>query len=80
MVDTAIGFERCDFCGLRSALVDTENGKLLVVDRRMPYLKRRCQELSQELPDVTIVVDRRIAQDPFHEEDRRLVVRETSPS
>ncbi|MHB0866162.1 MAG: hypothetical protein ACYC29_00790 [Thermoleophilia bacterium] len=46
----------------------------MIVDRRMPFLNRRCQELSVRIPDVQIIVDRRIAQDSFNQPDRRLPV------
>jgi hypothetical protein len=63
----------CRFCGFRSALVDTDdNRRLLIVDRRMPFLKRRCEDLSEQLSEVTIIVDRRVAQDPRDDADRRV--------
>lgn len=68
---------KCNFCGFDSALVDSITGILLIVDRRMPFLKRRCRELSEQMPGVTVVVDRRIAQDPFGKTERRLVLGES---
>jgi hypothetical protein len=54
-------------------LVNTDdNQRLLIVDRRMPYLKRRCADLSEQMSEVTIIVDRRVAQDPRDETDRRV--------
>jgi len=70
-------FTRCTFCGFHSALVNSIRGMLLIVDRRMPFLKKRCQELSEQMPHVTIIVDRRIAQDPFGKIERRLAFSES---
>jgi len=70
--DAAKDFCSCRFCGFKSALVHADDGKLLIVDRRMPYLQRRCQELSEISPDMTVIVDRRIAQDPHEETERRV--------
>lgn len=53
-------------------MVACERESLLIVDRRMPFLNRRCEELSVRIPDVQIIVDRRIAQDSFNQPDRRL--------
>lgn len=69
---SAAEFCSCRFCGFKSALVHTGEGKLLIVDRRMPYLQRRCRELSISSPEVEVIVDRRIAQDPYNESERRI--------
>lgn len=72
-LEDATDFCGCRFCGFRSALVETDReGWLLIVDRRMPYLKRRCEEISEQMSEVTIIVDRRVAQDPRDEADRRV--------
>lgn len=66
-------FSRCRFCGFRSALVNADDGRwLLIVDKRMPFLRRRCEDLSDQLSDVTVIIDRRVAQDPRDEADRRV--------
>ncbi len=68
----AAHFTSCRFCGFRSALVDSEkNGRLLIVDRKMPFLKQRCADLSRRMPGVTVIVDRRVAQDERDHADRR---------
>ena len=67
-------FTSCRICGFKSALVSSKAGELLIVDRRMPYLKRRCRELEEAKPGVTVIVDRRINQDPYDEPDRRVFV------
>ena len=65
-------FDSCHICGYKSAMVKSDDGaNLLVVDRRMPYLERKCQDLSVRLPDVSVMVDRRIAQDELSRPDRR---------
>ncbi|RJQ41810.1 MAG: hypothetical protein C4534_11385 [Gaiellales bacterium] len=48
-----------------------DGADLLVVDRRMPYLERRCQDLADRLPHVSVIIDRRIAQDMLNMPDRR---------
>lgn len=48
---------------------------MLIVDREMPYLSQRCRELSVKLPDVEIVVDRRVVQDPLKNKERRAPVK-----
>lgn len=69
----ASDFSHCRFCGFRSALVDSNNnGRLLIVDRRMPFLKRRCDDLAAQLNGVSIVVDRRVVQDSYDHPDRRV--------
>ncbi len=66
-------FSRCRFCGFRSALVDSpKSGRLLIVDRRMPFLQRRCEDLASQLDGVTVVVDRRVAQDTIGNPERRV--------
>jgi hypothetical protein len=66
-------FTSCRFCGFKSALVDSpKSGRLLIVDRRMPFLKRRCQDLAAEMSGVTVMVDRRVAQDERTRPERRL--------
>lgn len=70
-------FTRCSFCGFHSALVDSISGLLLIVDRRMPFLKKRVQELKEQMPHVTVIVDRRIAQDPFGKNERRMILGES---
>ncbi|MBK5225889.1 MAG: hypothetical protein JJD96_04850 [Thermoleophilia bacterium] len=72
--DPANCFIGCRFCGFKSALVPSNDGMLLIVDRQMPYLQRRCDELTESNPEVKIVVDRRIVQDPQEVPDRRLVL------
>ena len=67
-------FTSCRICGFKSALVPSKEGRLLIVDRRMPYLKRRCRELSEANPDLSVIVDRRINQDPYDEPNRRVFV------
>jgi len=47
---------------------------LLIVDRQMPYLQRRCRELTEQNPDCRVIVDRRITQDPHQAAERRLVM------
>jgi hypothetical protein len=62
----------CHICGYKSAVVKADDGgELMIVDRRMPYLERRCNEISRRMPDVSVIVDRRIAQDQFSGPDRR---------
>lgn len=75
--DSAAEFMSCRFCGFKSAVVEADDGKLLVVDRRMPFLKKKCQELAERHPDTTVIVDRRIAQDPIIEQDRRIALQDT---
>ncbi|MHB9053107.1 MAG: hypothetical protein ACYC5F_03830 [Thermoleophilia bacterium] len=53
-------------------MVSSNDGNLLIVDRRMPYLKRRCHEIADMNPALTVIVDRRINQDPHEEPDRRI--------
>ncbi len=66
-------FTGCRFCGFKSALVHDKRGKkILIIDREMPYLKRRLEELSERYPDTAVIVDRRVAQDPHDRPDRRL--------
>ena len=65
-------FMPCRFCGFRSAFVDDGDGqRLLIVDREMPYLRRRLEELSAKLPGVRIIVDRRVVQDELGVIERR---------
>ncbi len=65
-------FTRCRFCEFRSALVDSaKSGRLLIVDRRMPFLRKRCHDLSVQMTDVTVIVDRRVAQDVRDQPERR---------
>lgn len=52
-------------------MVPSNDGMLLIVDRQMPYLKRRCDEISCQNPELKVVVDRRIAQDPHDDPNRR---------
>ena len=73
-ISNADEFCSCRFCGFKSAIVHGDDGKLLIVDRRMPYLQRRCRELSEKMPDVQVIVDRRIAQDKFENTNRRISV------
>ena len=68
----ADSFSGCRICGFKSALVPSDDGMLLIVDRKMPYLQRRCQELGDKNPECKIIVDRRITQDPHDVKDRRL--------
>lgn len=68
--DSSGEFSGCKFCGFKSAMI-TGDRKLLIVDREMPYLKRRCEELALQMPDVRVVVDRRIVQDPHGKSERR---------
>jgi hypothetical protein len=70
-VDQFIG---CRICGFKSALVRSDDGMLLIVDRQMPYLKRRCEEISCDNPELKVVVDRRITQDPLDNPNRRLML------
>ncbi|GBE58360.1 hypothetical protein BMS3Abin01_01296 [bacterium BMS3Abin01] len=44
---------------------------MLIVDRRMPFLQKRCDNLSSQMTDVTIIVDRRVAQDVRDQPERR---------
>ena len=64
-------FSGCKFCGFKSAMIVSEGGNLLIVDHQMPYLRRRCQELAMQMPDVKVIVDRRIDQDPYGNDERR---------
>lgn len=65
-------FCECHICGYKSAVVKaSDGGYLFVVDRRMPYLERRCQSLAVRMPDMAVVIDRRIAQDVLMGPDRR---------
>ncbi|MCL4474443.1 MAG: hypothetical protein M1455_11020 [Actinobacteria bacterium] len=70
--DEAVDFASCHICGLKSALVPSGDSMLLIVDRRMPYLKRRCNEIAEMNPAFKVIVDRRINQDPHEEPDRRI--------
>lgn len=66
-------FCNCHICGYKSAIVKGADGAdLLIVDRRMPYLERRCRDLSGRMPGVSVIVDRRIAQDELAGADRRV--------
>ncbi|MHB9111428.1 MAG: hypothetical protein ACYC4D_02210 [Thermoleophilia bacterium] len=65
-------FTGCRICGFKSALVPSDDGMLLIVDRQMPYLRKRCEEISCMNPDLKVVVDRRITQDPHDTPNRRL--------
>ncbi len=65
-------FTGCRICGFKSALVPSNDGMLLIVDRQMPYLQRRCRELGEQNPDCRVIVDRRITQDPHEAADRRM--------
>ncbi|MDO8737145.1 MAG: hypothetical protein Q7K29_08730 [Thermoleophilia bacterium] len=47
---------------------------LLIVDRQMPYLRRRCEEISCQNPELQVVVDRRITQDPHDVPNRRVML------
>jgi hypothetical protein len=67
-------FRGCRICGFKSALVPSNDGMLLIVDRQMPYLQRRCQELTEMNPELRVIVDRRITQDPHEVPNRRLVL------
>ena len=71
----AADFTSCHICGFKSALVPSNDGMLLIVDRRMPYLKRRCREITEANPGLSVIVDRRINQDPYEEPDRRLFIK-----
>ncbi|MHB0914139.1 MAG: hypothetical protein ACYC5A_03555 [Thermoleophilia bacterium] len=65
-------FCECHICGYKSAVVKgADGGYLFVVDRRMPYLERRCQSLAERMPDMNVVIDRRIAQDELLGPNRR---------
>ena len=64
-------FVGCRICGFKSAMVKSDDGVLLIVDRQMPYLKRRCEEISCQNPGLKVVVDRRITQDPHDIANRR---------
>ena len=64
-------FSPCKFCGFKSAFVEDGAQKLLIVDREMPFLKRRCEELAARMHGVRIVVDRRIVQDELGLIERR---------
>ena len=65
-------FAPCRFCGFKSALIDDGGPqRLLIVDREMPYLRRRLEELSEKLPGVMIIVDRRVVQDELGVIERR---------
>ena len=68
-------FTGCRICGFKSALVPSDDGMLLIVDRRMPYLQRRCRELTEKNPECMVIVDRRITQDPHDVPDRRLALK-----
>lgn len=67
-------FTGCRICGFKSALVPSDDGMLLIVDRQMPYLKKRCEEISCKNPALKVVVDRRITQDPHDNPNRRLMM------
>lgn len=67
-------FIGCRICGFKSALVPSDDGMLLIVDRQMPYLKKRCEDISCKNPDLKVVIDRRINQDPLDNPNRRLPV------
>lgn len=71
-------FSGCRFCGFKSALIDKEDSKILIVDRDMPYLQKRCEELSEQMPETEIIVDRRVSQDPQDLQDRRQMGRHHS--
>ncbi len=64
-------FSACKFCGFRSAFVESGAQKLLIVDREMPFLRRRCDELAARMPGVRIVMDKRIVQDELGRIERR---------
>jgi hypothetical protein len=62
----------CHICGYKSAMIKAADGAdILVVDRRMPYLERRCQEIETNNPNLSVVIDRRIVQDDIAGQDRR---------
>lgn len=62
----------CHICGYKSAMLKAADGAdLMIVDRRMPYLERRCQEIGVRYPDVNVIVDRRIVQDEMLGPNRR---------
>jgi len=67
-------FTGCRICGFKSALVPSDDGMLLIVDRQMPYLRRRCDEISCQNPELQVVVDRRITQDPHEVPNRRIMM------
>ncbi len=48
------------------------------MDRDMPYLQKRCEELSEQMPETEIIVDRRVSQDPQDLQDRRQMGRHHS--
>ncbi len=60
----------CRYCGYKSALVDIDGQKMLIVDHKIPFLNRRCHELSEQMPEVKVVVDRRVVQDQIEAERR----------
>jgi len=66
-------FTGCRICGFKSALVPSNDGMLLIVDRQMPYLQRRCQEIAEMNPELKVIVDRRITQDPHDLPNRRFI-------
>lgn len=45
---------------------------MLIVDRKMPFLQRRCEDLASQMADVTVTVDRRVVQDRYDHLDRRI--------
>jgi len=77
--DAVDHFSDCRICGFKSALVPSDDGMLLIVDRQMPYLQKRIREIAEMNPDVKVIVDRRIAQDPHEQPNRRLALEAGQP-
>lgn len=48
-----------------------DGADLFIVDRRMPYLDKRCKDLQVRYPAVNVIVDRRVVQDELVGAERR---------
>lgn len=64
-------FLACPRCGFKSARVNNETDSCLIIDRNLPDLVSRCQELQRSALASAILIDRRIGQTPIAGAERR---------
>ncbi|MCL4472586.1 MAG: hypothetical protein M1539_03515 [Actinobacteria bacterium] len=64
-------FLACPQCGFKSARVSTETDSCLIIDRDLPDLVSRYQELQRSALAPAILIDRRVGQTPIAGAERR---------
>lgn len=64
-------FRACPSCGYRSAHIDSNDGRYLIIDSSLPDLITRYRELLSRSDDLVVLIDRRVSHASIAGKERR---------